>query len=251
MSNRVFGADVSTYQRSDNVPGEPKPELLIDDESYVFVKSSQDNYIDPDFTWWYVRMIGKKPLSAYHFGNYMKAAQPQAQYFGNIIRQYPLDFQGVLDFEKTARYGELPAAYNCVQWCLDFGDEYKHQFGNWPIFYGNGSTVLYFMKSGHKRLSDLFEWPLWIAYPGPEEHIYKYKYLGGWDRFTFWQFTWNAPGYANGVETASLDYNYFNGDQAAFDKFIGKDVVEPPVTPNFDAYHMMALEAIEGMRNTR
>jgi hypothetical protein len=119
-----------------------------------------------------------------------------------------------------------------VQWIFNFGDPYKEEFREWPMLYINGSLALYIKASGHKRLNELKEWPLWISYPGPEQVIYDSGYLGIWDKWTIWQYSWTVSGYANGVESKELDYNYFNGTKVDFNTWAKITTpVTPPIVP--------------------
>ena len=75
------------------------------------------------------------------------------------------------------------------------------------------------------------EMGLWIARYNPFlDHpwgdAYKYPILKpeDWDTWLFWQ--WSAGGNGRGAEfgakSKSIDLNYFNGDQVAFDAYVNK-----------------------------
>lgn len=237
---RAKGPDISTWQRSDNVPGEPNTDLLTDDADFLIAKRGQNNRIDVDFDFWYSRIHGKIPMSDYLFGEYDHYAAPQAKWYIDQRKVKPMDFRGTFDVEPYKRFDvssqlwvpvPLPPAYNLVQWIFDFGDPYKEEFKEWPMLYINGSLAIYIKGSGHKRLNELKEWPLWLSYPGAEQIIYDSGYLGIWNKWTLWQYSWTINGYAHGVETKELDYNYFNGTNEDFLKWANISQTPPIVTP--------------------
>ena len=241
---RAKGPDISTWQRSPYIPGEPNIDLLIDDEDFVIFKYSQDQRQDEDLDFWYSHIHGKKPTSGYHFGEYKKYAKPQAVFAIDTLKKYPADFVFSLDIESYTEWDKdlqkwvpvpLPPAYNMVQWIFNFADPFKEEFGHFPMMYINGSMALYIKRSGHGRLNDLKTFPLWLSCPGPEQHIYDLGYMGIWDHWTFWQNTWKADGYANGVESKDLDYNQFNNEKLGpFNSWISYSEVVPPVVSQID-----------------
>ncbi len=252
---RAKGMDISKWQWDDNRPGDPNVQLMTDDEDFLIFKYSQNLAKDRILDWWYKNIHGLRPTSGYHFAEYDRDAKAQAKFFIDLLRIYPTDFPAALDLEMFRRSGVIvpyPTPYNLVTWLFSFGDIYREEFKYWPMLYINGSTSLLIQGSKHPRLNELKQWPLWISYPGLEQGIYNNKYLGIWDKWIFWQFTWKYDGFAQGVESAGLDYNYFNGSSQDFIQWVllyNDGIQEPVPTPEPKPQPIVTPIKLQVLRN--
>jgi GH25 family lysozyme M1 (1,4-beta-N-acetylmuramidase) len=232
--------DISTFQESPKIPGEIDYDILAFKTDGGFIRMMSGKDFDDDFKKNYAGLKDKTILSSYTWGKWKEYAKPQAIEVCEALKDYPVDFPHALDFEKYLDGTPLPTPYNIVQWILDWGDVYKHYFDHTPILYINGEISLMIQRSKHPRLNELKEWPLWISYPGSESIIYSKGYLGIWNMWTFWQYSWTGdPPFSNngrdfGVESYGLDLNYFNGTVNDFKKWAFQpceNIPEPTPTP--------------------
>ena len=230
--------DISTFQESPQIPGEIDYDVLAFRTDGGFIRMMSGKDFDTDFKKNYAGLKDKTILSSYTWGKWKEYAKPQAIEVCEALKDYPVDFPHALDFEKYLDGTPLPTPYDIVQWILDWGGVYKDYFNHPPILYLNGEISLMIQRSKHPRLNELKEWPLWISYPGSESIIYSKGYMGIWNMWTFWQYSWTGdPPFSNnghdfGVESYGLDLSYFNGTVNDFKKWtFASDVIVQPEPP--------------------
>ena len=144
----------------------------------------------------------------------------QAQYFCNLIKGKRYKMRPVLDLENVGdpRLTPLMITFSAIE----FAREVFNRLDVWPLLYAramwlNANTIT------DELLKTL---DLWVA---------RYKRLSGpwsddsciprdFDEWRFWQYSArnNGRGYEFGAQSKSIDLDYFNGDQAAFDRYIGE-----------------------------
>jgi len=212
------------------------------DVRFAFIKATQGDgdYKDPDHFINSDNAIAAGLLTApYHF--YIEGDSPfgQAQYFKNNSQAGLLP--PVLDVEKPPWYqlitmmreGEIPKAKRTkavMQWLSGNANAVNVKatvqtieglFGVKPLIYSNLDSWKNWVV-GDKSWAGAY--PLWIA-------GYWYTYFKDWMIaylnnknpvlpapfivWEFWQFTAYAPGKDYGAASASLDLNFYNGDEAA------------------------------------
>jgi GH25 family lysozyme M1 (1,4-beta-N-acetylmuramidase) len=151
----------------------------------------------------------------------------QADYFCDLIKNKPRKLPLVMDLEATGNLSPTTITKRAA----DFALRINENVNELPMLYSraywlNENTV-------PDELLKLLE--LWIArytFKGkPWGNLLPYPDLPGvkprdYDTWVFWQ--WSADGNNRGAEfgasSKSIDLDYFNGDQAAFNAYIG----EPP-----------------------
>jgi lysozyme len=142
----------------------------------------------------------------------------QAGYFCNLIRSKKQSLPPVLDLENTG----LLSSWRITEAAKDFVMEVYHRLDKWVLLYSRGMWL-----NENTQPIPLWEYiDLWLA---------RYKtgltspWSDGackprdWEDWRFWQYSagGNGRGPEFGARSKSIDLNYFNGDQAAFDKYIG------------------------------
>ena len=171
------------------------------------------------------------PIGFYWYYRPQHSPEGQADYFCDLIEssEWAWLMPPVLDLESSG--GLSPSAI--TNSAAAFALRVNENLGVLPLLYSraywlNANTV----PDDFMKLLDL-----WIArytskgkpwgniLPWPDSPRIKPR---DYDDWTFWQFSagGNGRGAEFGAQSKSIDLNYFNGDQAAFDEYIG---VEPPV----------------------
>ena len=171
------------------------------------------------------------PLGYYWYFRPNYDVNAQADYFCNLIKDKPRKLPLVMDLEAsgnlsppdvTSRAGdfalrinenvnELPMLYSRAYWLNDntVPDDLLKLLELWIARY----------TSKGKPWGNLLPWP-----DSPKVKPRDY------DTWVFWQ--WSADGNGRGPEfgasSKSIDLNYFNGDLAAFNEYIGQPVPPPP-----------------------
>jgi lysozyme len=142
----------------------------------------------------------------------------QANYFCSLIRGKRALLPPVLDLEST---GDL-APFEITDAAKQFICQVYHRLTVWPLLYSRALWLnRYTIKDDIWGLVDLF--------------VARYKEISGpwvdgyckprdFDEWRFWQKSagGNGLGSKYGARSKSIDIDYFNGDQAAFDQYVGK-----------------------------
>lgn len=191
-------------------------------ECYTDYQFERNTEIAPDFMpvgfYWYFRP-NHDPIK-------------QANYFCDLIRDKKRKLKPVLDWEFN---GGLSPAQNTNRAAM-FVLRVNELLETLPLLYSRAYWLNDFTIPD--ELMKLLE--LWIAryttkgkpwgniLPWPDSPKVKPRDYSEWK---FWQFSADGNGRGDefGGQSASMDLNYFNGDQAAFDKYIGIETV--PVLP--------------------
>jgi lysozyme len=166
----------------------------------------------------------------------------QADYFCNLIKDKIWDLPPVLDLENSGYLGPV----SVTEAAKIFIMQVYVNLDIWPLLYTRGYWF-------NDNTVDDAVWDfvdLWIArYTSrskPWGNLFDSSKLQprGFDDWKFWQWSADANGRGPefGAESKSIDLDYFNGDQAAFDAYINKpqDPKYPPdlidMEAEFDGY---------------
>ncbi len=201
----VHGLDVSRYQKK--IRWQDVADMNIDGVSFqfVFVKATEGtDIVDPQFSrnWRYSKKT-RLVFGAYHYFICSKSGKAQAvNYIRNVDLQ-PGQLPPVVDIEECINVKPEEVRQRLADWLFMAERAYKTR----PIIYTN----LGFYK---KYLAGRFDdYPLWIAH-------YKERHRPRIQRdWQFWQY--NEAGRVDGID-AWVDFNVFNGDSTAFQKFLIK-----------------------------
>jgi lysozyme len=169
------------------------------------------------------------PVGFYWYFRPQHCALDQAEYFCNLIRGKRWLLPPVMDLESS--WGM--SATEITEAAKIFITQVYVRLEVWPLLYSRGSWL-------NSYTVDDAVWDfvgLWVAryadLDGPwSDGYYKPDNFDDWE---FWQKS--AGGNGRGKEfgavkpgaSVSMDIDYFNGDQAAFDEYIGTPVPVPGV----------------------
>jgi GH25 family lysozyme M1 (1,4-beta-N-acetylmuramidase) len=158
------------------------------------------------------------PVGFYWFFRPQHDPIEQANYFCNLIRDKRWKLPPVLDLEHPGDPKLTPAKITNA--AAAFIRQVFHRLSVWPLLY---SRALWLTEN---TISD----PIWALV---DLWVARYKVLTGpWSDgaciprdfkdWKFWQFSArnNGRGYEFGAKSRSIDINFFNGDQAAFNAYI-------------------------------
>ena len=157
----------------------------------------------------------------------------QADYFCDLIQGETWALPPVVDLEVTG--GLSPA--NVTMKTTEFIARINERLKIWPILYSRA----YFLHDYTVYHPFWEECDLWIARyttkdePWGNPNDYPKVKPPYWDNWTFWQYIadsdaavkYGGHGPPNGDD--DIDLNYFNGDEAAFEEYIGAP--SPPTFP--------------------
>jgi len=159
------------------------------------------------------------PVGYYWYFRPQWCALDQAEYFCNLIRGKRYTLPPVLDLESSWGMGGI----EITEAAKVFITEVYVRLDVWPLVYSRGDWL------NHYTVDDAV-WDfvdLWVAryadLTGPWADGYYIP--DNFDDWYFWQFSagGNGRGPEFGAESKSIDLNYFNGDQAALDKYAGEE----------------------------
>ena len=171
------------------------------------------------------------PVGFYWYFRPQHNPTAQADYFCDLIRDKYWRLPPVMDIESTgglsqARVGDA---------CAEFVSRVYERTDTWPIIYTRG----YFWNDQVAYRSVFDECDLWVARytgrPKPWGNTGDEAKLAPqyWTEWTFWQYTdegdavkYGGPGPPSGDD--DIDLNWFNGDEAAFNEYVGYTVEEDP-----------------------
>jgi lysozyme len=202
---------------------------------FVFVKASQAAWTDRRFVENWARARDAGILrGAYHFIDWTRPAQEQADHFSNVLLTNGIgELPPVADFEL--RTG-APAATTARLFLRVFLARLEQNIRRVPIIY----TAPYFWREFGSTEAHWLKWPLWIAHYTTASQPMA---TPPWTRWTFWQTTDKGPGATYGVSSASIDLNWFNGTIEQLYAFAGLpiDKPEPPQPELSDADKLARL----------
>lgn len=216
----IIGTDISFYQDDPNTPTTVDFKKMISANArFAIIRAGQNLWIDRAFKT--------------HWANAKSAGIPRGSYWFYDSRADPKQQAGLWMDVLGSDFGELPL------WC-DFEENYSGAYAgpkHWQIFIDQLMTktqkvgiytgYYYWIERtnglSNSELSYFSQFPLWIA---------RYSSLAPlvpppWNTWLIWQFTSSGDGNSYGVESKGIDLNYFNGDEAEFNKLINKENAMP------------------------
>lgn len=200
---QVHGIDVSKYQQSISWQDVKEMNVKGVKINFAFIKATEGiGRMDESFrrNWLHTQKAGI-PRGAYHFFISSKSGKAQAENFIETVRLQKGDLPPVLDIEQSNGASITDLQQRAADWLMAVEKKYKVK----PIIYTNADFYKTFLSG---RFDD---YPLWVAHYLVKD---KPRVSRSW---SFWQH--NETGRVNGIN-ASVDFNVFNGDSAAFQKLL-------------------------------
>lgn len=231
MSDYLLGVDVSKWQ------GDMDWQKCSDaGAKFAFIRAgSIDNtsgncYTDYQFIRNATFGPENMPVGYYWYWRPNHDATKQADYFCNLIQNEDWLLPPVIDMETSGGLTPRLVTESAVTFIAKVYD----RLTVWPIVYSramwlNSSTISHPIWN---------ECDLWVArYKSSLTAPWSdgYAVPRDWDTWTFWQYIadsnaavqYGGEGPPGGDD--DIDLNYFNGDQAAFDKYINKPPISFPL----------------------
>jgi lysozyme len=165
------------------------------------------------------------PVGYYFYFRPQFDARAQAGYFCNLIRDKRQSLPPVLDLENNGEPDMAPAAITDA--AQTFLYEVYHRLTVWPILYSRAI----WLNDNTITINIWKTTALWLArYKASLTAPWSDGYCKprDWNDWEFWQYSagGNGKGPEYGAQSKSIDLNYFNGDQAAFESYIGSPIPE-------------------------
>ena len=225
----VSGPDVSFYQDDNSTPQQIDFQKLGSVSDFVIIRAGQNLWVDPDF--------------AVNWTLAKDAGVPRGSYWFYDSRVSPIDQAELWAATLGSDLGELPMF-------ADYEENYGGPFGGWrnfKLFLEELKTLCvnkeiyiytaYYYWKDHcpnpltedDELEYFHQYPLWIANYGATSPAVPLPWAP--NEWRFWQYTDKGNGSMYGVESSTIDLNYYNGTEAEFSEWIG---VEIPT--NFNEY---------------
>lgn len=220
--NYVKGFDISYHQDKAETPT-----IHIDFNkakqggcSFTIIRSSIGLTTDRDFQ---LNRVNAKQVGLirgfYHFLTWPVSGKTQANYFYNLVKNDLPDFL-VVDFEKNYMVDTPKTAIILLK---DFLTELQKLYTGKIIIY----TGAFFWNQYGSKDKFFTQFPLWIAsYTNQAYMESNIEKLTPWETWDFWQFTSKGKGIDYGVESESVDLDYFNGTEEELKDFCGLSETE-------------------------
>lgn len=153
-----------------------------------------------------------------------------ADFYLDRYDRYTFEFPPVLDFEEpsvrnTGKFSDY--AWRGQEWCRRVEAVTKRK----PIIYTAKWYTSYFSTS---MLSWMRDYPLWVAdYSWWSNNVTKAPYYfpsNIWDDWKIWQYSDKGDGATYGVQSASVDLNWYQGDYADLLDWLEQEPAPPPLT---------------------
>lgn len=205
----VSGPDVSSHNHAGGHTLNWRVMQRVGGAAFTFVKATEGrDYVNPRFTSDF-RAAGRMLRGAYHFArpsgrNFAQIdfdAKVEANHFIRTTGRMngPGILPPVLDIENA---GTLKP-HQLKLWTRIWLHRVKALTGRTPIIYTYGD----FWTQSMRNSKEFTSYPLWLAHYG----VSRPRLVGGWKRYTFWQFTDRGRLAGAGVP---LDMNVFGGSMA-------------------------------------
>lgn len=170
--------------------------------------------------------FGKLLTGCYHWLQGSVDPVVAADFYLERYRRYKFDFPPILDFEEqsvTKAGKQSDFAWRAQVWL----ERVEAKTGRKPIIYTAKWYTDYFTE---KQIGWMKGYPLWVAsYPYVWTVLSKPLMPKVWDKWIMWQ--WSADGNGRGAEfglqSKSIDLNWFNGDYPDLLAFLGADEPKP------------------------
>jgi len=183
---------------------------------FVFIKAAQgerpphDGFLDSHYVHNWIKVQDSGLLyGPYFFADYRYSWRDQADYFAEVWNDHPGTLPPVLDYEHRENVWGVPdpRSRNTV-WVSQFVQHFRTVTGIAPVLYINRSMAKHHLVNPGNDLTSL---DLWTAqYPWAMTPVSR-PVADPWDTWKFWQWSDRGSGSRYGVESRSIDMNYFNG----------------------------------------
>jgi len=173
---------------------------------------------------------GKLLIGCYHWLQANVDPTVAADFYLERYKRYKMDFPPILDFEEpsvrdTGRYSDY--AWRAQMWVK----RCEEVTGRKPLIYTAKWYTSYFTTA---HLSWMGDYPLWVAdYSWYANSVKKAPYFfpsNIWDDYKIWQFSATGFGPEYGIQSASVDRNYFQGDYSQLLDWLQAEQPVPPQT---------------------
>lgn len=206
---------------------------------FVFIKASERGGIDSDFEYnWKAAKAAGLYRGAYHFLRWDLSGLLQARIFCDILDDDPGELPPVADFEAPNKGSLYPSNALLEQFLVEVESRTKKK----PMLY---TSPGYWNIHGRNKYTKGFDakwayYPLWVAHymktytPGVSAPYEMEPWKSSKKTWTFWQYTNMGDGFAYGVESKTIDLNWFNGSLAELKNFAsssGGTTPTPTPTP--------------------
>lgn len=217
----TLGCDVAFYQDNDDTFQQINFIKMRDAGArFVIVRAGQNISRDPDWRYnWGEAAAAGLLRGAYWVHDYRKPILPQAQAFVDLLRSYPVEVPEWWDLEYVEKWGERPKRINLLPALHDALICLKESALKKPVLYTNLDMILNILSPVPEWL---LEFDLAIALPNADKPL-----TGPWKDWRFWQYTWKGNGPMFGVESKSIDLDWFNGSYEDLLRYCGLAVEEP------------------------
>ena len=233
MTN-ALGIDVSSWQDDNSTPQQMNfAKSKAAGAEFVFIKSSQARWCDQDFIYnWQAAKDAGILRGAYHFLDWTKPAEQQADFFSGLLAKDPGEIPPTLDYEY--RTG-VPSAGSARLECKAFLERVKANLNLTCMIY----TGPDYWKNYGSADAYWKQYPLWIGNPYNAAPWVPLP----WKEWTFWQYSWLGDGLLFGAESKGLDMDWYNGDSAKLHAAFGGVTPVPVPVPLTLDQRVSALEA--------
>ena len=184
---------------------------------------------------------GQLLAGCYHWLQASLDPKVAADFYLERYNRHPFQFPPVLDFEEKSIFAK--GLGNHYIWCAEVWLDYVHKkTGRLPIIY----TANWFTSQlDQSKLGWMKKYPLWVAsYPWVWTPLSRPVMPGKiWDDWTFWQYSAdnNGRGREFGVQSQSIDLNWFKGDYNQLLSFLGTGQPIEPEPPTEDAMYVIEM----------
>lgn len=192
----------------------------------VIIKAGQRNYPDPQFTtnWKNAKAQGVA-RGTYWFYDSRQEPKYQAALWASLIAADQGELLHCADYEES--YG---GAYAGPVHFRTFLEEFQ-RLSKLPddriaIYTG----YYYWIAHSPTNLTELNwfrKFELWLAWYTADPSIVRIPQPWDNSRLVFWQWTSGGSGYGQGMQSAELDLNWFNGTLEVYNNRFGADTVPP------------------------
>lgn len=217
VSMSVKGADVSFYQ-DDNATSQKINFVKMKDAGakFVFIRAGQNLWPDPDFPdYWRAAKSAGIPRGTYYLLDSRVTPDEQADWFYDLFKDDMPELDIVVDYEENygGPYGGWRNLKKFIQALL-----LKGVLAGRILIY----TGYYYWKDHCPAAGPDLDWfkqfGLWLAWYNPNPAYVSIPAPWTNDDLIYWQYTDKGDGLLYGVESKSIDLNWFRGDINEFNE---------------------------------
>ncbi len=225
--NRVLGLDVSFYQNEPDTVQGINFQKMQEAGDFVIIRAGQNLWPDPDFKFnWQESKKAGIPRGSYWFYDSRVDPKTQAEIWFELMNKDLGELPLFADFEERFK-----GKYSGWRKWYDFLERMRSLVGDKEI--GIYTAYYYWTDNAPNSITQasnleyFHQYPLWVAHYGVEEPRIPKPWKK--DEWLFWQFSEVGNGKAFGVESKSIDLNYFNGEESDFkERFPSPETVPVP-----------------------